>query len=100
MNGSQCRLDVCGWKLADVELEEQVWSWIHKGPANMLCISRQLIMFKFKFIYDEKYVNNEVIKDAFIGKNGWLVKIKSCNNLLLRMKITIRSAKRSISSYW
>ena len=36
----------------------------------MLSVSRKLIMFKVKFIYDEKSGNNEVMKDAFIASNG------------------------------
>ena len=55
----------------------------------MLWISRKLVMFKVKSIYGEKCGSNEAIKDAFIDKNFWLVKIMSHNYLSLRMKITV-----------
>ena len=55
----------------------------------MLWISRKLVMFKVKSIYGEKCGSNEAIKDAFIDKNFWLVKIMSHNYLSLRIKITV-----------
>lgn len=74
MKGSGCRLDGCGLKLGDVELEEQVLSWIHKQRTNMLRVSRKLNMFKAKYIYNEKCVNDKAMNDAFIASNDWLVK--------------------------
>ena len=58
---SQCRIDSGGKKLTDFKLEEQVLSWIHELRANMLRVSRKIIMFKAKSIYDEKCANNQAI---------------------------------------
>ena len=96
MNGSRYRLGGGGQKLTDNELEEQVLSWIHEGCANMLCVSRKLIMFKAKSIYIEKCGNNKAMKDVFIVSNGWLEKFISCNNLLQQRK-TI--AQKYLSHY-
>ena len=82
MKGSRFRIDGGGRKLTDVELEV----WIYERCTNMLRVSRKLIMFKAKSIYDEKYGNNEAIKNAFIASNSWYVKFMSRNNLSLRTK--------------
>ena len=83
MKGGRCRSHIGGQKLTNIELEKQVLSWIHERCANMLQVRRKLVMFKAKSTYDEKCGNNEVMKDAFIASNGWLVKFMSCNNLSL-----------------
>lgn len=45
MKGSRCRFNSEGRKLVGVEWEEQVLNWTHEQHANMLRISRKLIMF-------------------------------------------------------
>ena len=40
----------------------------------MLQVSRKLIMFKTKSIYDEKCGDNEDLKAGFVTSNGWLTK--------------------------
>ena len=89
LRGKRCRLDGGGRKVTDVELEEEVLNWIHERRANMLRVSRKLIMFKAKAIYDEKCGNNEALKDGFIASNGWLVKFMHRNNLSLRRRTTV-----------
>ena len=54
MKRSRCRFHGGGQKLTDAELEEQVLSWIHERCAHMLHVSRKIIMFQAKSIYDEK----------------------------------------------
>ena len=97
LRGKRCRLDG-GRKVTDVELEEEVLNWIHERRANMLRVSRKLIMFKAKAIYNEKCGNNEALKDGFIASNGWLVKFMHRNNLSLRRRTTV-AQKRSVTSY-
>ena len=63
------RLDGGGRKLTDVELEE-VLSWIQQQRLNMLCVSKKLIIFKAKSIYDEKCGDNEELKAGFVASNG------------------------------
>ena len=44
-------------------------------------VSRKLIMFKAKSIYDKKCGDNEELKAWFITSNGWLTKFMKRNNL-------------------
>ena len=39
----------------------------------MLRVSRKLIMFKAKSIYDEKCDDNEELKAGFVTSNGWIM---------------------------
>ena len=52
----------------------------------MIRVSRKLVMFKAKSIYDEKCGNSKAMKNASMASNGWLVKFMSCNNRLLQRK--------------
>ena len=54
----------------------------------MLRVSRQLIMFKAKSIYDEKCGDNEELKAGFVASNGWLTKFMKRNNLSMRSRQT------------
>ena len=80
MKEKRFRLDGGGRKLTDVELEE-VLSWIQQQRLNMLCVSKKLIIFKAKSIYDEKCGDNEELKAGFVASNGWLTKFMKRNNL-------------------
>lgn len=71
LKASWSRLDGGGQKLPDNELEEQVLSWIHEQHANLFCDSSEIIMFKAKSIYTEKFGNNKAIKDVFTVNNDW-----------------------------
>ena len=44
----------------------------------MLCVSRELIMFKAKSVYDEKFGDNEELKAGFVASNGMLCMYKGC----------------------
>ena len=81
MKEKRFRLDGGGRKLTDVELEEEVLSWIQQQRLNMLCVSKKLIIFKAKSIYDEKCGDNEELKAGFVASNGWLTKFMKRNNL-------------------
>ena len=96
MKESQYRLHGGGRKLTDIELEKPVLSWVHEQRANMLRVSRKVIMLKAKSIYDKKCENNDAMKDAFIDNNVWLVKFMSRNILSLRRKKKIAQKDPSI----
>ena len=81
LNERRFRLDGGERKLTDVELEEEVLGWIHQQHSNMLSVSRKLIMFKAKSIYDEKCGDNEELKAGFVASNGWLTKFMKRSNL-------------------
>ena len=70
MKGKKFRVDGGGRKFADVELEEEVLSWIQQRRSDMLCVSRKLIMFKAKSIYNEKCGDNEELKAGFVDSTG------------------------------
>ena len=52
-------------------------------------ISRKLVMFKAKAIFDEKCGDDEALKESFNASNGWLVKFIKRNHLSLRRRTTI-----------
>ena len=89
MKGKRFRVDGGERKLTDVELEEKVLSWIQQRRSNMLRVSRKLIMFKAKSIYNEKCGDNEELKAGFIANNGWLTKFMKRNKLSMRRRTTI-----------
>ena len=70
MRGKRFRVDGGGRKLTDVELEEEVLSWILQRRSDMLRVSRKLIIFKAKSIYNEKCGYNEELKAGFVASNG------------------------------
>ena len=89
MKGKKFRLDGGGRKLTDVELEEEVLSWIQQRRSNMLRVSRKLIMFKVKSIYDKKCGNKEELKAGLVASNGWLMKFMKRKNISMRRRMTI-----------
>ena len=70
VSGSRFKLDGGGRRLTDVELEGEVLNWIQKRRSYILGFSIKLIMFKAKYIYNEKCGNNEELKAGFVAKNG------------------------------
>ena len=88
MKGKRFRLDGGGRKLTDIELEDLL-RWIQQRPSNMIRVSRKLIMFKAKSIYDEKCGDDVELKPGFAASNGWLTKFMKRNNLSMRRRIAI-----------
>ena len=76
------RLEGGGRKITNLDLEEAVLNWIHERRANMLRVSRKLIMRKAKAIHDESVGNDPV------ASRGWLEKFMKRNCLSLRRKTT------------
>ena len=95
VSGSRFKLDGGGRKLTNVELEEEVLNWIQKRRSDMLRVSIKLIMFKAKYIYNEKCDDNEELKAGFVAKNGWLTKFMKRNNLSIRRRIIIAQKNSS-----
>ena len=89
VSGSRFRLDGGGRRLTDVELEGEVLNWIQKRRSYILRFSIKLIMFKAKYIYNEKCGDNEELKAGFVAKNGWLTKFMKRNNLSIQRPIII-----------
>ena len=89
MKGKRFRVEGGGRKLTDNELEDKVLNWIHRQRENMLRVSRKLIMFKSKAIFDEKCGDDEALKESFVPSNGWLVKFMKRSHLSLRRRTTI-----------
>ena len=81
--GKRCRVGGGGRKLTKVELEE-VLSWIQQRRSNMLRVSRKVVVFKAKSIYNEKCSDSEELKARFVANNVWLTKFMKRNNLFMR----------------
>ena len=65
----------------------------------MLRVSRKLIMFKAKSIYNEKYGDNEELKTGFVASNGWLTKFMKWNNISMRRQTTIAEKDPKLVKY-
>ena len=89
MKGKRFRFDGGGRKLINAELEEEVLGWIPQRRSNMLRVSRKVIIFKAKSIYDEKWGDNEELKAGFVANNGWLTKFMKRDSLSMRRRTTI-----------
>ena len=63
----------------------------------MLRVSRKLIMFQAKSIYNEKCGHNEALKAGIVASNGWLTKTNS-EDKQQRLKRTISTLRVSCSS--
>ena len=57
----------------DEELEERLVLWIYEKRNNMLHISRKMIMFKAKKMYDEKN-KDQATQEGFTASRGWWVR--------------------------
>ena len=65
----------------------------------MLRVSRKLIMFKAKSIYNEKYGDNEELKTGFVASNGWLTKFMKWKNISMRRQTTIAEKDPKLVKY-
>lgn len=60
------RLDGGGRKCIDADLEEDLVHWVYEKRSKMLHVSRKMIMWKAKSIFDEKN-EDPAVKDTFIA---------------------------------
>ena len=79
MKSKRKRLDGAGKKLMDEQLEEDLLKWILERRSNMLRVSRKLIMFKAKLMFDEMCGEDSTEKDSFVASRGWLQKFMKRN---------------------
>ena len=74
----------CGGRnCSDAELEEEVACWVYSMHQKMLHISRKMIMFKGKNIFDDK-TTDPVSRDAFVASRGWGEKFTRRHGFSLR----------------
>ena len=64
------RLDGGGRKCIDEDLEEDLVHWIYEKRSKMLHVSRKMIMWKAKSIFDAKN-EDPATKDSFAASRGW-----------------------------
>ena len=88
------RLDGGGRNCLDAELEEEVACWVYSMRQKMLHVSRKMIMFKAKKIFDDK-TTDPASRDAFVASRGWCEKFMRRHGFSLRRKTT--TAQRDAS---
>ena len=76
------RLDGGGRNCLDAELEEEVACWVYSMRQKMLHVSRKMIMFKAKKIFDDK-TTDPAGRDAFVASRGWCKKFMRCHGFSL-----------------
>ena len=76
------RLEGGGRNWNDEELEDDLVHWIYE-KRNMLHVSRNMIMWKAKSIFDEKN-DDPVTRDSFVGSQGW------CQKFMRRYALSFR----------
>ena len=76
-------LDGGGRNCLDVELDEEVACWVYSMRQKMLHVSRKMIMFKAKKIFDDK-TTDPASRDAFVASRGW------CRNIMRRYRFSLR----------
>ena len=81
------RLDGGGRKCIDADLEEDLVHWIYEKRSRMLHVSRKMIMWKAKSIFDEKN-EDPALKDTFLASRGWCEKFMRRHGFSLRRKTT------------
>ena len=79
------RLDGGGRKSIDENLEEDLVHWIYEKRSKMLHVSRKMIMWKAKSIFDAKN-ENPVTKNSFVASRGWCEKFMQRHGFSLRKK--------------
>ena len=83
------RLDGAGRNCLDAEIEEEVACWVYSMRQKMLQVSRKMIMFKAKKIFDDK-TTDPTSRDAFVASRGWCEKPMRRHGLSLQQKTTMQ----------
>ena len=81
------RLDGGGRKCIDADLEQDLVHWIYEKRSRMLHVSRKMIMWKAKSIFEEKN-EDPALKDTFLASRGWCEKFMRRHGFSLRRKTT------------
>ena len=80
-------MDGGGRNCLDGELEDEVACWVYSMRQKMLHVSRKMIMFKAKKLFDDK-VTDPASRDVFVASRGWCGKFMRRRRFLLRRKTT------------
>ena len=72
-NSKKKRLSGGGRKVTSEYLEETLLIWIHERRSRMLHVSRKMIMYKAKALFDNGNSDPSAL-DAFVVSRGWLQK--------------------------
>ena len=83
---SKQRLEGGGRKCFDADLEEKLVAWVYEQRSKMLHVSRKMIMFKAKKIFDDENQDPNV-RETFVASRGW------CEKLLLYLLVQRESRK-------
>ena len=89
-------MEVGGRKLTDNDLEADFLEWIHERRANMLCVSRKLIMRKTKAIHNEASDGDLSMQGSCVASRGWFDKFMKRNGLSLRRGTTVAQKNPSL----
>ena len=81
------RLDGGGRECIDEDLEEDLVHWIYEKQSKMLHVSRKMIMWKAKSIFDAKN-EDPATKYSFVASCGWCEKFMRRHGFSLRRKTT------------
>ena len=84
-------------KLTENDFKTDLLEWIHEHRANMLGVSRKLIMRKAKATHDEVSDGGLSVQRSFVASRGWLDKFLKRNGLSLKRKTTVT---QKIQAYW
>ena len=87
MKVNRKRLDRGGTNCLNAELEEEGACWVYSMGQKMLHVSRKLIMFKEKKLFDDK-TTNPARRDAFVASRRWCEKFMRHHGFSLRRKAT------------
>ena len=83
-----------GGDCLDAELKEEVACWVYSMRQKMLHVSRKMIRFKEKKIFDDK-TTDPVSRDVFVASRGWCEKFIRCHGFSLQPKAT--TAQKGLS---
>ena len=87
MKPKRKRLDGGGRKCVDEDMDQAIVDWIYEQRNKMLHVSRRMIMWKAKTLFDEKN-NDPAVKNTFIASRGWCEKFMRRHGFSLRRKTT------------
>ena len=79
-------------KTYECYLKKEVLDWIHDHIANMLCVSRQLIMQKV--IHNEAIHGDLCLQGGFMVSRGCFEKFMKGNRLSLRRRRTVEKKSK------
>ena len=84
---SKQQLEDRGWKCFDSVLEEKLVAWVYEQHDKMLHVSRKIIMFKVKKMFDNE--NEDLAaRETFVASRDWCEKFMTRHRFSLRRRTT------------